>query len=177
MGEKKRSDFKSKDAKDDTKIVMKRSLYFHLPFCSRKCPYCHFLVLPNDQDLKKKFLPALMREWELRLPLIENQEIVSLYFGGGTPTLFMEGIEAILEKCHPDCEITVETNPEEVTPEMMSRLKGLGVNRVSIGVQSLESTWGALTMLWLRCKRSSPLGRRALKISRSISCMTFLTKR
>jgi len=96
------------------------------------------LVLPNDQNLKKRFLPALMREWELQLPLIENQEIVSLYFGGGTPTLFMEGIEAILEKCHPDCEITVETNPEDVTPELMSRLKGLGVNRVSIGVQSLD---------------------------------------
>lgn len=116
------------------------SLYFHFPFCSRKCPYCHFFVLPNKSTDKANFLPSLLKEWELRLPLIHNRTIASLYFGGGTPTLLIEGIAAILERCHPDCEITVETNPEDVTPALMSELYRLGVNRISIGVQSLNNT-------------------------------------
>lgn len=116
------------------------SLYFHFPFCTRKCPYCHFYVIPNKEDHKQAFLPALLNEWKLYAPQIEAKEITSLYFGGGTPTLFLEGIEAILERCHPSCEITVETNPEDVTPELMSHLKKIGINRVSIGVQTLDNT-------------------------------------
>ncbi len=113
------------------------SLYFHFPFCTRKCPYCHFYVIPNrDQDA---FIEALLKEWELRLPQIEGKEIVSLYFGGGTPTLSVEGIKRILQKTAAP-EITVETNPEDVTPELMKTLHDLGVNRVSIGVQSLNNT-------------------------------------
>ncbi|NGX51025.1 MAG: Oxygen-independent coproporphyrinogen-III oxidase-like protein [Chlamydiae bacterium] len=116
------------------------SLYFHFPFCTHKCPYCHFFVLPNRAAYRESFLPALLKEWELRLPLIEGRKIVSLYFGGGTPTLFIEGIEAILERIRPNCEITVEANPEDVTHDLISHLKNLGVNRLSIGVQSLDNT-------------------------------------
>ncbi len=74
----------------------------------------------------------------MRLPQIQNKEIASLYFGGGTPTLFPEGIEAILQQASAP-EITVETNPEDVTPELMQKLHDLGVNRVSIGIQSLDN--------------------------------------
>lgn len=74
----------------------------------------------------------------MRLPQIKEKEIVSLYFGGGTPTLFPEGIEAILERTTAP-EITVETNPEDVTLDLMKKLQELGVNRVSIGVQSLNN--------------------------------------
>lgn len=116
------------------------SLYFHFPFCQRKCPYCHFFVLPNQDNFKQKLLPALIKEWELRLPLIKQRDTISLYFGGGTPTLFIEGIEAILSRYHPQCEITIEANPEDVTPSLMSQMKTLGVNRVSLGVQSLDNT-------------------------------------
>lgn len=75
----------------------------------------------------------------MRLPYIEDKEIVSLYFGGGTPTLFIEGIEAILKKVRAK-EITVETNPEDVTRSLMEKLHELGVNRVSIGLQSLDNS-------------------------------------
>lgn len=74
----------------------------------------------------------------MRLPEIEGKEIPSIYFGGGTPTLFCEGIEAILKQVSAP-EITVETNPEDVTPELIERLVSLGVNRLSIGVQSLSN--------------------------------------
>ncbi len=94
-------------------------------------------MIPNKNH--EPFLQALLKEWEMRLPQIEDKEIVSIYFGGGTPTLFIEGIEAILKRiCAP--EITVETNPEDVTPQLIEKLDDLGVNRVSIGVQSLNNS-------------------------------------
>lgn len=116
--------------------MVKTSLYFHFPFCTKKCPYCHFYVIPNNNHAP--FLKALLKEWQCRLPYIKGKEIVSLYFGGGTPTLFPEGIEAILEQVTAP-EITVEANPEDVSFELMKKLKKLGVNRVSIGVQSLNN--------------------------------------
>ncbi len=84
------------------------------------------------------FLKALQKEWELRRPQIENRDLASLYFGGGTPTLCVAGIEQTLAQISAP-EITVETNPEDVTPELMKHLHNLGVNRVSIGVQSLNN--------------------------------------
>ncbi|MCB1084735.1 MAG: radical SAM family heme chaperone HemW [Chlamydiia bacterium] len=115
---------------------MVSSVYFHIPFCKKKCPYCHFYVVPKKEEAP--FLEALCKEWELRAPFLEGREIVSVYFGGGTPTLFPEGIEKILTLTGAK-EVTVEANPEEVTPQLMSRLYNAGVNRVSIGVQSLSN--------------------------------------
>ena len=119
------------------------SLYFHFPFCTKKCPYCHFFVLPDQEDLKASFLKGILKEWELRFPYFQNKEMVSLYFGGGTPTLFPEGIKEILERAKslhlsPNIEITVEANPEEVTLPLMRSLKEWGVNRISMGVQSFD---------------------------------------
>jgi len=112
------------------------SLYFHFPFCTRKCPYCHFYVIPNRDQTA--FIDALLKEWELKSPLLKGKEIPSIYFGGGTPTLCIPGVEEILKRVSAR-EITVETNPEDVTPKLMKHLKSLGVNRVSIGVQSLSN--------------------------------------
>lgn len=119
------------------------SLYFHIPFCHKKCPYCHFFVVPNNETSRIAFQQALLQEWELRLPLIQEHEITSLYFGGGTPSLHPEAIEAILErssklKLHPNIEITVEANPEQITLELIKRLKKAGVNRLSVGIQTLD---------------------------------------
>ncbi|MCB1115610.1 MAG: radical SAM family heme chaperone HemW, partial [Chlamydiia bacterium] len=112
------------------------SLYFHFPFCKKKCPYCHFYVIP-DRD-HGPFLEALEREWDMLQSLLAGKEIVSVYFGGGTPSLCLEGIEWVLSRVQGQ-EITVETNPEDVTEEKIARLKELGVNRMSIGVQSLSN--------------------------------------
>ncbi|MBS0621288.1 MAG: radical SAM family heme chaperone HemW [Verrucomicrobia bacterium] len=118
------------------------SLYFHIPFCSKKCPYCHFFVLPDQANLKEKFVKALHQELALRLPLIEGKKIVSIYFGGGTPTkLPPKAFQSILEALPPlgsDVEITLETNPEDVSLPLIQEFKSLGINRISMGVQSLD---------------------------------------
>ncbi len=122
------------------------SLYFHIPFCSKKCPYCHFFVLPNVEKLKISFVEALLKEWELRLPQIQGKRVVSIYFGGGTPTkLLPVQYHAIIEKIYQseieissDCEVTLEANPEDITMPLIQQFRALGINRISMGVQSLN---------------------------------------
>lgn len=119
------------------------SLYIHVPFCSKKCPYCHFFVLPDSSENQAFFLEALQKEWLLRAPLLENKDIVSVYFGGGTPSLLTpKAIGTILSwiKKNPSCEITLEVNPEKMTKEQMKNFALEGINRVSIGVQSFDDT-------------------------------------
>lgn len=120
------------------------SLYFHIPFCTRKCPYCHFFVLRDNQDQIRAFIDSLKKEWNLKLSLFKNTPITSIYFGGGTPSklkknelneIFSLFDPLILEK---DCEITFELNPEDVTEEYLSHLKSLKINRLSLGVQSFD---------------------------------------
>lgn len=121
------------------------SLYFHIPFCSKKCPYCHFFVLPNETQFKAPFVKALTQEWHLRLKQLEDKRIVSIYFGGGTPTkLEPQAYQALLRLIHDsvevasDCETTLEANPEDVSLPLMREFSSLGINRVSLGVQSLN---------------------------------------
>ncbi|MCK4934810.1 MAG: radical SAM family heme chaperone HemW [Simkaniaceae bacterium] len=121
------------------------SVYFHIPFCSKKCPYCHFFVLPDKKSLKDQLLVGFKKEWQAKLSSLKNKNIVSIYFGGGTPTLFVNpGIKNLLQWTNdlhldPNIEITVEANPETVTLALMKELKSYGVNRISIGVQSLDN--------------------------------------
>ncbi len=117
------------------------SLYFHLPFCRRKCPYCHFFVLPERETDKESLQGALLRHLQKLQPYLTNQTIASIYFGGGTPTLFgPERIKCLLDAISFDtnCEITIEANPEEVSLELMSAYQAAGINRVSMGVQTLD---------------------------------------
>lgn len=92
--------------------------------------------LPYHQILKE----ALEIEWERQKPLLQNKSLTSIYFGGGTPSLF-GSIGEILKKIDrpSDCEITIEANPEEATYELFSHLVSLGINRLSLGVQSLDN--------------------------------------
>lgn len=121
-----------------------KSIYFHIPFCTRRCPYCHFYVVPNTPELKEQLLSALALEWKRESPRLKESEIVSIYFGGGTPSLFgPEAIETILgwvrrdTRLSPNCEITLEANPEEGAS--LAAFASSGINRVSLGVQSLDA--------------------------------------
>lgn len=117
------------------------SLYFHIPFCTRKCPYCHFYVAPDKEPLKELLLESLALEWDLHKDKLHGKKIISIYFGGGTPALFgPRPIKTILSwiDIPQNCEITLEANPEEMTLELMQAYKECGINRVSIGVQSLD---------------------------------------
>ena len=117
------------------------SLYLHVPFCSVKCPYCHFYVIPYEEEREKRYVESIDKEWELYRELFLNRRIVSIYFGGGTPSLLSPASLARLLELFPRdeaCEITLEANPESITLEKMRALRKLGINRLSIGVQSLD---------------------------------------
>lgn len=122
------------------------SLYFHIPFCKRKCDYCHFYVIPEQEEAKETLLKGLQTELSLYKPLLKNKSVVSLYFGGGTPSLFgperiAQVIESVSKYCSidPSAEITLEANPENITYDLMKGYRESGINRVSIGIQTLDA--------------------------------------
>ncbi|MBS0647892.1 MAG: radical SAM family heme chaperone HemW [Verrucomicrobia bacterium] len=117
------------------------SLYFHIPFCRRKCPYCHFYVVPFEKKIHTTLLESLRLEWDLYKHHLQGKKIVSVYFGGGTPFLIgPDSIAEILSWISPpsSAEITLEANPEDVTLEAMQAFAKAGINRVSLGIQSLD---------------------------------------
>jgi len=120
------------------------SLYFHIPFCLKKCPYCHFFSFtPKDFHIQS-FMKALFEELKQKEEILKNRSIVSIYFGGGTPTFLDEkNLQSILNwitsslNISSSCEITIETNPG-IAKEKICNLKEIGFNRVSIGVESFN---------------------------------------
>lgn len=115
------------------------ALYIHIPFCRRLCPYCSFNRYPFEEERTRRYFRQLRRELDLYLE--RGFTFRSFYFGGGTPTVLMDELVAFLEYLHsrlPVEEISLETNPRDVTPETVRTLKGLGVRRLSMGVQSFD---------------------------------------
>lgn len=121
------------------------SLYFHLPFCTKKCDYCHFYVIPNKEEYKTLLLPALLKEIEIKKEDLKDKRIQSIYFGGGTPSLVgPHFLQRILEKLSSitsieEAEITLEMNPENDSLDLMKSFKSSGINRLSIGAQSFKN--------------------------------------
>lgn len=115
------------------------SLYVHIPFCTRKCDYCHFYVIPDKDSFKEKLRQGLRKEWKKIQPLLKGKKVVSLYFGGGTPALFgPEAIGEVIDWVGPTEEVTLEANPENINKPLMKAFARVGVNRVSIGIQALD---------------------------------------
>lgn len=117
------------------------SLYFHIPFCSRKCDYCHFFVLPDNPTNHSRLITGLKGEWKWRLEKIKNQLISSIYFGGGTPSLlYPDELYEILSwiPYESTAEVTLEANPEHLTYEKLKVFRECGINRLSIGAQSFD---------------------------------------
>ncbi|KAA9131275.1 radical SAM family heme chaperone HemW [Marinihelvus fidelis] len=121
-------------------------LYVHLPWCVRKCPYCDF----NSHALKgelpaEDYIRALLDDLEQDLPLAWGRPVSSVFFGGGTPSLFnaaqmdelLSGIRARIALA-PGCEVTLEANPGTVEHDRFSAYRDAGINRVSLGVQSFN---------------------------------------
>jgi oxygen-independent coproporphyrinogen-3 oxidase len=122
------------------------SLYLHLPWCVRKCPYCDFNSyealgeLPDEQ-----YVTALLRDLRSELPLVDGRRIATIFLGGGTPSLFsggavtrlVDGLRAELDLAS-DVEITLEANPGAVDGARFAAFRAAGVNRLSIGVQSFR---------------------------------------
>ena len=126
----------------------KPGVYFHIPFCARKCAYCHFLSFTFDEKKAERYLAAVLMELRHFASRRRDMATVdSIYFGGGTPGLVPANhIADILDECRrvfpvaADCEITLETNPGTVSPEKAANYRACGVNRVSLGAQSFSDT-------------------------------------
>ncbi|MCM1103578.1 MAG: radical SAM family heme chaperone HemW [Clostridium sp.] len=122
-------------------------IYLHIPFCVRKCLYCDFLSAPASADRIESYVNLLLREMQAASDngQLQGYEAETVFFGGGTPSLLSASqIERILCKLsslipvRADAEITLEMNPGTVTRETLAEIKSLGVNRISIGVQSFQ---------------------------------------
>ena len=125
------------------------SLYVHLPWCLKKCPYCDFNSheKPGGELPEKRYVDALMADLEAALPLIWGRGIHSIFIGGGTPSLFApEAIDRLLGdirarlRLEADCEITLEANPGTFEKDRFRAYRQAGVTRLSIGVQSFNDT-------------------------------------
>jgi len=122
------------------------SLYIHIPWCVRKCPYCDF----NSHEARgpipeQRYIDALVCDLESALPLVWGRPVQSVFFGGGTPSLFSAaGIDAILSAVRArvllasDAEITLEANPGTFEADKFRQFRAAGINRLSIGIQSFN---------------------------------------
>ncbi|SQH74105.1 Coproporphyrinogen III oxidase family protein [Shewanella benthica] len=123
------------------------SLYIHIPFCHYRCTYCTlFLTTRYTEDLKQLYVNKICEQLKFYLPYAGNRRVSSIYFGGGTPTvLSMEQFDQIFQtirnvfrKVPESAEVCVETSPDTVSPELLDKLKTLGVNRISMGIQTMD---------------------------------------
>jgi oxygen-independent coproporphyrinogen III oxidase len=118
--------------------VTARHLYVHLPFCSSRCGYCDFVTVVDRHDAHDAYVDALLRELELEQGLLAPA-LESVYLGGGTPTLTEpRALDRLFAGLPPAHELTVEANPETVTPALAAQLRRKGVDRVSIGAQTFH---------------------------------------
>ena len=126
--------------------MLPTSLYIHIPWCIRKCPYCDF----NSHEVRgvfpeKEYVAALIRDLEMALPLIWGRKVYTVFFGGGTPSLLSgEAVSEILRQVRMllpldlNAEITLEANPGTVEAGKFAKFKDAGINRLSLGIQSFN---------------------------------------
>jgi oxygen-independent coproporphyrinogen-3 oxidase len=124
------------------------SLYIHLPWCEKKCPYCDFNININKSNGdEERLMIAIFQDIEDSLRNLNGRKFSSIYFGGGTPSLVSSKIiKKIINKLitlqiiQRDCEINFELNPKEVTKDYLAEIIDSGVNRVSLGIQSFDQS-------------------------------------
>ena len=120
---------------------MTKSVYIHIPFCDNICSYCGFCKQFYQKDMSSKYLEALKKEIELNY---QGEELETIYIGGGTPSaLSIKDLEKLFQiikifKFASNYEFTIEVNPENINLEKLKLMKGNGVNRISIGIESFD---------------------------------------
>ena len=123
-------------------------LYVHFPYCARRCSYCDFNTYVVESIPAARYTGAILAQGAARAPAFQPWRLRTVYFGGGTPSLWgPDGIRQVVEalphwfaKRAPELEITLECNPAEATAERLEGYRAVGVNRLSLGVQSLDDT-------------------------------------
>ena len=119
-------------------------IYIHIPFCKRRCIYCDFFSTTQSEK-KSAYVHALCQELDMRKDYLEGEDIETIYLGGGTPSqLTQKELEEIFSslyniyKVKEDAEITLEANPDDLTPEYIHMLRTLPINRISMGIQTFQ---------------------------------------
>lgn len=125
--------------------MKKLELYFHIPFCVRKCLYCDFLSAPAEEKTRDAYMEALLREMRGRAEAYREYLVDTVFIGGGTPSvvnaLWIERLLQAVYQCFSvseEAEISIEVNPGTVDGEKLSRYLAAGINRLSIGLQSAD---------------------------------------
>lgn len=128
-------------------MTLPLSLYIHIPWCIKKCPYCDFNSHRAGKNVpEEEYIDRLIEDLEADLPRVWGRKIQSIFIGGGTPSLFSaKSIERLLQAIHarltvyPDAEITLEANPGTFEQEKFRDYRLAGINRLSVGIQSFQS--------------------------------------
>ncbi len=126
-------------------VLVTYSLYIHVPFCKHRCYYCDFITFSGKESVIPAYVDALIREFRVVTNNSRSITVHSIYFGGGTPSLIsallfekiLDAISDLFDLCE-NCEITIEANPGSLTHNYLKELVQLGVNRLSLGVQSTD---------------------------------------
>lgn len=144
---------------------MTRHVYVHVPFCARRCSYCDFSIAVRPAVPLDEYLRAL----RLELAAVEPGGVDTIYMGGGTPSrLGAEGVSMLMQLLQQrylranDAEITLEANPEDVTATNLAAWRGVGVNRLSIGVQSFDDE----VLAWMHRVHDAASAARAVRLAR-----------
>lgn len=119
-------------------------LYIHIPFCRSKCAYCDFYSTPHTQ-MTERYVDALVKEWDMRRDEVLCKDISTIYIGGGTPSMLDDSLlerlfKGISQRCDVSrmVEVTLEANPEDINARSLDFYRSLGINRISIGIQSFD---------------------------------------
>ncbi len=138
-------------------------LYIHIPFCQSRCIYCAFYSSTQQQQ-KRAYVEAVCHEWQLRRHEL-SEPIETIYVGGGTPSQLSTSELSLLFSSLPTAaarEVTIECNPDDVTPQLAAHLLSLGVNRVSLGIQTFDDE----RLRFLRRRHSASQARHAVSTLR-----------
>ena len=135
-----------KNLTSQQKLTQMAGIYIHIPFCKQRCKYCAFYS-STLYNIKGEYANAVCKEVVMRKNYAGGEEINTIYFGGGTPsTLPIELLQQICDtiytnhKVNKNAEVTIECNPDDLTPEFLDKLKKLPFNRISMGIQSFDDT-------------------------------------
>lgn len=125
--------------------ISKTNLYIHIPFCKNSCPYCPYNKVEYNSELARQYLDALITEIDLYHHFLDGANVGSIYIGGGTPTLLIDELGIILKHINNRFKIggdvCIETSPNDITEEIINKLKEYHVDLVSVGVQSFQNKY------------------------------------
>ena len=147
-----------------------RHIYLHVPFCARRCSYCDFSIAVRRTVPVDEYLRALEAEIQTRFGALQPSEVDTIYLGGGTPSrLGGDGVARALELVQRQflpaagAEITIEANPDDVSPDAAARWQSAGVNRLSLGAQSFDDK----VLAWMHRTHDSTTTSRAVQAARA----------